>query len=100
MDHAGRLSRLRCCLEENGLDLLLVTHLPNVRYLCGFTGSAGALLVSDRGATFFTDGRYVAQARAEVSGARIMIARKAPYLAAAESLATLSFRRRGAGAPA
>ena len=87
MDHSGRSRRLQEALPENNLDLLLVTHLPNVRYLCGFTGSAGALLVSDRGATFFTDGRYMAQARAEVSGARILIARKAPFLAAAESLA-------------
>jgi Xaa-Pro aminopeptidase len=87
MDHSGRLQRLQAALAASKLDLLLITHLPNVRYLCGFTGSAGALLVRDGGATFFTDGRYIAQARAEVSGARIVIARKAPYLAAAESLA-------------
>jgi Xaa-Pro aminopeptidase len=95
MDHSGRLRRLQAALPENKLDLLLVTHLPNVRYLCGFTGSAGALLVSERGASFFTDGRYIAQAREEVSGARIVIARKAPFLAAAESLAGL--RRVGVG---
>jgi Xaa-Pro aminopeptidase len=87
MDHSGRLRRLQAALPENKLDYLLVTHLPNVRYLCGFTGSAGALLVGERGATLFTDGRYIMQARAEVSGARIAIARKAPCLAAAESLA-------------
>jgi len=96
MDHSGRLRRLQAALPENKLDLLLVTHLPNIRYLCGFTGSAGALLVSDRGATFFTDGRYIAQAREEVSGARIVIARKAPFLAAAESLAG---SRRGGDKP-
>jgi Xaa-Pro aminopeptidase len=95
MDHSGRLRRLQAALPENKLDLLLVTNLPNVRYLCGFTGSAGALLVSERGASFFTDGRYIAQAREEVSGARIVIARKAPFLAAAESLAGL--RRVGVG---
>ncbi|MBZ5656826.1 MAG: Xaa-Pro peptidase family protein [Acidobacteriia bacterium] len=87
MDHSSRLRRLQAVLPENKLDLLLVTHLPNVRYLCGFTGSAGALLVSDRGVSFFTDGRYIAQARAEVCGAQIVIARKAPFLAAVESLA-------------
>ena len=86
MDHSGRLRWLQAALPENKLDLLLVTHLPNIRYLCGFTGSAGALLVSDRGATLFTDGRYIAQAGAEVSSARIVITRKAPFLAAAESL--------------
>jgi Xaa-Pro aminopeptidase len=86
MDHFGRLRRLQATLDDHKLDFFLVTHLPNIRYLCGFTGSAGALLVSEREATFFTDGRYIVQARAEVSGARIVIVRKAPFLAAAESL--------------
>ncbi len=87
MDHPGRQRRLQAALEQNRLDFLLVTHLPNIRYLCGFTGSAGALLIGDQGAIFFTDGRYVTQAHAEVAGARIVIARKAPALAAAEYLA-------------
>ena len=87
MDHAGRLSRLRSRLEEDGLDLLLVAHLPNVHYLCGFTGSAAALMVSDRGSILFTDGRYRTQAKEEVEGARIVIARKSPLVAAAEWLA-------------
>jgi len=86
MDHSGRQRRLQTALAENKLDWLLVTHLPNIRYLCGFTGSAGTLLINERGATFFTDGRYRTQARAEVSGARIIIARKSPTLAAAEFL--------------
>ena len=92
MDHAGRLSRLRTGFEENDLDSLLVTHLPNIRYLCGFTGSAAALLVADRGSILFTDGRYRTQAQEEVKGAgvnhvKILIARKSPLLAAAEWLA-------------
>src|SRR6266404_3263571 len=95
MGHSGRLEELQSALPENKLDVLLITHLPNIRYLCGFTGSAAALLVSDRGATLFTDGRYIAQARAEVSGAWIVIVHKAPYLTAAESLATLRTSRAG-----
>ncbi len=87
MDHAGRLGRLRTGLEQNDLDSLLVTHLPNIHYLCGFTGSAAALLVADRGSILFTDGRYRAQAREEVKGAKIVIARKSPLVAAAEWLA-------------
>ena len=92
MDHAGRLRRLIAGLNENSLDYLLVTHLPNVRYLCGFAGSAAALLVSDGGCILFTDGRYRTQAREEVADAqvrnvRIVIARQSPLLAAAEWLA-------------
>jgi len=87
MDYSGRLRRLQASLSEHKLDFLLLTHLPNIRYLCGFTGSSGALLVGGAGVTFFTDGRYRAQAASEVSGARIVIVRKAPLLAAAEWLA-------------
>jgi Xaa-Pro aminopeptidase len=47
-----------------------VTHLPNVRWLCGFTGSSGTLLVTRRDAAFFTDFRYREQGAREVRGAR------------------------------
>jgi Xaa-Pro aminopeptidase len=59
---------------------MLVTHLTNIRYLCGFTGSAAALLVTGEGSIFFTDGRYTAQAQAEVEGARLVLGRKAPLV--------------------
>jgi Xaa-Pro aminopeptidase len=86
MDHGVRLRRLQKQIPENQLDLLLVTHLPNVRYLCGFTGSSAALLVGPAGATLFTDGRYITQAKAEVADARVVIESKAPAMAAAEWL--------------
>jgi Xaa-Pro aminopeptidase len=87
MDYAGRLGRLQAALSGHKLDSLLIAHLPNIHYLCGFTGSAAALLVADRGAILFTDGRYSTQAREEVNGARIVIASKSPLVAAAEWLA-------------
>jgi len=87
MDYKKRQTELRSLLDSHHLEVLLVTHAPNVRYLCGFTGSAGALLVSEAGSMFFTDGRYTAQAREEVNAARVVIARKAPLLAVAEHLA-------------
>jgi len=89
MDYAGRLRRLRSELEENDLDALLVTHLPNVRYLCGFTGSAAALIVTaDAGRILFTDGRYRIQAKEEVgAGDARIVARKSPLAAATEWLA-------------
>jgi Xaa-Pro aminopeptidase len=73
MPSKDRLGRVQAQLEAHRLDAVLVTHLPNIRYLCGFTGSAGVLAVTDRAAIFFTDGRYTEQARAEVRGARISI---------------------------
>jgi Xaa-Pro aminopeptidase len=45
-----------------------VTRRPNVRYLTGFSGSNGQLLLSERGGVFLTDGRYTEQSRREVAG--------------------------------
>jgi len=88
MDHAGRMRHLQSVLQDQKLDSLLVTHLPNIHYLCGFTGSAAALLVQESGSVIFSDGRYRAQARAEVRAAKIVIAQKSPLTAAGEWLAT------------
>jgi len=82
MDYRGRQRRLSQALEARHVDTLLVTHLPNVRYLCGFTGTAGVLVMADGTRTFFTDGRYRLQARAEVRGARVVVP-KGPVLDAA-----------------
>jgi Xaa-Pro aminopeptidase len=68
---AGRLGRLRAALAERDLAgvPLLVTHLTNIRWLTGFTGSAARLLVLDDHAVFVTDGRYADQAPAELAAA-------------------------------
>ncbi len=88
MDHKGRQQRLQSALPVHRLDALLVTHLPNVLYLCGFTGSAGVLVLTETKSVLFTDGRYTTQARSEVRGAQIVIGRKTPLAAAADWLAT------------
>ncbi|MFN8053262.1 MAG: Xaa-Pro peptidase family protein [Acidimicrobiales bacterium] len=69
MDVAGRLDRLRAVLAESPADALVVTNLTNVRYLTGFTGSAGILAVTAGAATLITDGRYADQAPAQVAAA-------------------------------
>ena len=63
---------------------LLVTHLPDVRYLSGFTGSSAALAITRRAARLFTDGRYRSQAAEEVKAARVEIATGAPAIAAVQ----------------
>lgn len=68
-----RIKRLRKKLDQENLDLLLVTALPNIRYLCGYTGSNGILLVSKDKAVFLTDFRYKEQVKKEVKGAEIKI---------------------------
>lgn len=62
----GRLRAVGDRLERDGLDALVVSHLPNIRYLTGFTGSAAMLVVTPTGQTLVTDFRYASQAPAEV----------------------------------
>lgn len=66
MDHELRRGRLAARLEALQVDAILSTHLPNVRYLSGYSGSNGQILVSAGGSRFFTDGRYIEQSRREV----------------------------------
>jgi Xaa-Pro aminopeptidase len=75
-DYALRMSALRQSILSKGLGAFLFTHLPNIRYLCGFTGSAGALLVAPQRSVLFTDSRYEIQAGEEVRAARVRITRK------------------------
>jgi Xaa-Pro aminopeptidase len=60
-----RLRALRDVLRERDLEALLITGTANRRYLSGFTGSAGALLVTPERALIFTDFRYREQAGRE-----------------------------------
>jgi Xaa-Pro aminopeptidase len=73
MNHASRLGRLRRQMKQHGIESLLVTHLPDVRYLCGFTGSNAFLAITGKRAVMFTDGRYIAQAKQETQAARVVI---------------------------
>ena len=84
MDYSRRQAAVQVQLERLRVEALLITHRPNLRYLCGFTGSSGVLLLRTSRPVFFTDGRYTAQAREEVAGARVVIAKGPPLLAAAQ----------------
>lgn len=71
MSELARLARLALALREQSVDRLLVSAPVNVRYLCGYTGSNGLLLVDsgDRAEhRFFTDFRYVTQSAEQVPG--------------------------------
>jgi Xaa-Pro aminopeptidase len=91
MDYLRRRRQLRDELADQDLDALLVTHLPNVRYLSGFTGSAGILLIGPgtRKPIFLTDGRYTEQAHEQVQGARIVVTKGPALDAVAEQIAKL-----------
>jgi Xaa-Pro aminopeptidase len=78
-----------------GVDALVVTHGPDVRYLSGFTGSSGAVALVGGRAVLFTDGRYTSQAKAEAGGMRIAIDKRSPGVRAVEWLAGVGVTRCG-----
>jgi Xaa-Pro aminopeptidase len=60
-----RLRKLRTSIAERQLDAILLSQPENLRYLSGFTGSSGWLLVSEKKTILATDFRYVEQAKEE-----------------------------------
>jgi Xaa-Pro aminopeptidase len=68
-----RIDALRAAMRQHSMDALLVTRREDVRYLSGFTGSAGSVLVAKNKTVLITDFRYQLQARKETSGISISI---------------------------
>jgi Xaa-Pro aminopeptidase len=66
VDFQLRRNRLAARLPELEVDAFVVTRLPNVRFLTGFTGSNGQLVLAAERSVFLTDGRYTEQSRREV----------------------------------
>jgi Xaa-Pro aminopeptidase len=67
----NRHSSLKRFFKEYSLKAVLITDLRNIRYLCGFSGTEGVLLISQDNAWFLCDSRYTAQAAEEVQNAEI-----------------------------
>lgn len=72
-----RQALLRARLAAAGLEQALVTHLPNIRYLTGFTGTAGLLLVGPSQTVLLTDFRYASQAEREAGTVAIVVIERA-----------------------
>lgn len=94
MNYPGRITRLREAMAKAHCDAMVISYLPNVRYLCGFSGSAGVLLLGTKN-LFFTDGRYAEQAANEVVGATVVIAKGPALIAAAKQVARIRKGRVG-----
>lgn len=61
----ARCERIRDILVKEKLDGILISNASNMRYLSGFSGGTGYLLITDREAVIFTDSRYTIQAKEE-----------------------------------
>ncbi|MCH7745057.1 MAG: aminopeptidase P family protein [Chloroflexi bacterium] len=66
-----RLEKLREALQEKELDAILISTDENRRYMSGFSGSAGYLLISQNDAVLATDFRYVEQAGRQAPDFRV-----------------------------
>lgn len=73
MSAIERLHKARKTLKQRNIDAAIITNLPNVRYLTGFTGTSGAVVISSRKAFFVSDFRYQEQTKQEISGYEIEI---------------------------
>jgi Xaa-Pro aminopeptidase len=60
---ASRLDRARAAMRSAAIDALVVTHLPNIRYLTGFSGTAGIVVLTAEACRLIVDFRYQTVAR-------------------------------------
>src|SRR2546428_13741797 len=94
---ASRVAALRGRLVDLELDGVVITTLENIRYLSGFSGSLGYLLIGRTGAEILGDSRYWLQMEAEAPG--FTLVRSGPshglWALVAERLKALGLRRGG-----
>jgi Xaa-Pro aminopeptidase len=90
-----RRRALASTLFPRRLDAFLIAFSPNLRYLTGFTGSHGNLLLTPEESILFTDPRYTIQARAEAVGCRVAIVKGRLVPAIAAAIAKLGLKRIG-----
>jgi len=67
-----RISKIQPKLQDLDLDALLFLDIKNIRYLTGFTGSDGALMIGEKQRLLLVDGRYTNQAKKEAAGVEVV----------------------------
>lgn len=78
---AVRIAALRKKARSDNLDGLIITRRDRIRYLCGYTGSNGLMVITAKTALFLTDFRYSDQSKKEVKGARVNVMDKGDLIA-------------------
>lgn len=91
----SKLDKLRKVLSKNNLDAILITSPINRRYISGFTGSAGAVLVSANNAIFITDFRYTEQAEAQAQGFKVIVHKQSMDAEIQKQLKEINIKRLG-----
>jgi Xaa-Pro aminopeptidase len=90
-----RIAAITEALDSKGIDAILVTDNRNIRYLTGFSGSFGCLIITKKDRVFCTDSRYAEQARRQITGFDVMIVSDERNKALIEKAKTLGIRTLG-----
>jgi Xaa-Pro aminopeptidase len=69
----ARIEKIRDILKKQNIDAFYITHLPNIRYVSGFSGSSAFVIITPGKNYFITDFRYQSQSAEEVKGFEIII---------------------------
>lgn len=92
--HELRVRRISDRIAQRNLDAILITDLPNVFYLTGFTGSTAAAVVAEGKSYLLVDPRYTVQARGECESSNVIeYSGKSTMSAAADLINDLKPRR-------
>lgn len=95
MKHIERIQKLRNSFTDD-YQAILITNPRNIRYLCGFSGSSGCVLITPEKAVFFTDFRYQEQSAQQVGKtARIVVFKKTLISSLQRELKKLKVTRLG-----
>lgn len=91
----GRLKRLRQLMAEHKLEALLITNPYNRRYVSGFTGTAGYVVITAAKAILFTDFRYMSQAPKQAVHYEVIEHEARPMVSVKETLQQLHIKELG-----
>jgi len=92
---SSRLAKLRKALDEQELEAILITRPENQRYLSGFTGGEGALVITHQQALLLTDFRYFEQVAEEAPGFELVKVEGKASLALKHALKDLGTKTMG-----
>ena len=71
-NYSHRVALVKATLNSLPYEALLFLDMKNIRYLCGFFGSEGMLLLTHKEIFLLVDGRYITQAKSEATGVRCL----------------------------
>ena len=91
----SRLTQLRALLADQGIDAFLITNPTNRQYMTGFTGTAGAALITNDDALLITDFRYTDQAEKQTDHFQVIEHSGPIHKEAASQVESLGIRKLG-----